>query len=150
LHQYANLYFNGRNAMLFRLIHNYNRDKRVPPEKLALLRVSHGVLDLPDVVITDINAAADVEPRWHTAMEALPELVAAEIFASSWDHADPMAKRRHMQRMMAEVLVPHWVSPDHITGTYVCTAEVAAVVGQVAPTLASEVSPYMFFRGSAS
>ncbi len=147
LHQYANLYFNGRNAMLYRLIHNYDYQRRVAPKQLVVFQIPHRVLDLPNVVVTDINAAADVEPRWHTVQEGLPGLVAAEIFSESWNHPDPVAKRRHMQRMMAEVLVPHGVAPEHIVGAYVVSAEVAAGLTQVAPTLPTVVRPYVFFQG---
>jgi hypothetical protein len=54
-----------------------------------------------------------------------------------------------MQRMMAEVLVPHRVAPEHIMGAYVVSAEVAAGLTQVAPTLPTVVKPYMFFQGGA-
>lgn len=147
LHEYANLYFNGRNAMLFKLIYDYEHQCRVAPEQLVVMRISDRVLDLPNVVVTDINAAADVEPRWHTVQEGLPALVAAEIFAGSWNHADPVVKRRHMQRMMAEVLVPHGVAPEYIIGAYVVSAEVVEGLTQVAPTLPMVVRPYVFFQG---
>jgi hypothetical protein len=139
IHEYVNLYFNARNAMLFKIIRNYAIRDRVAPETLAILRVSPDVLDLPGTVVTDINAAADIEPRWHTVDEGLPLLNREEIYAQYWDG------RRHMQRMMAEVLVPRAVEPGSVTGAYVVSDEVAEVVSRVAPTLATEVKPYMFF-----
>jgi hypothetical protein len=144
LHQYANLYFNARNAMLFKIIRDYDVSRRVPPEELAILRISPSVLDLAGVVVTDINAAADIEPRWHTVGEGLRVLDHAEIHAERW------RDRRHMQRMMAEVLVPRSISPVLIGGAYVISDEVATVMSQVAPTLATEVKPYMFFGGGGS
>lgn len=147
LHEYANLYFNARNSMLYRVMHNYDLDRRVPAEELGILRITPDVLDQAGVVITDINAAADVEPRWYSVDEGLPHLDRAEIFAVSWNHADASDKRRHMQRMMAEVLVPGSVAGSAIRGIYVTTDAVAAGVTQVAPTLDVEVRPYMFFRG---
>lgn len=149
LHEYVNLYLNARNAMLFRLLNNHDLEHRVPAKDLAVLRVDPTVLDLPGVVITDINAAADVEPRWHSVPEGLPALDRAEIHAQSWNHSDPTQKRRHMQRMMAEVLVPHRVQPRHIAGCYVVSAEVAHALTHLTPTLLTEVRPYVFFRGEA-
>ncbi len=144
LHQYVNLYFNGRNSMLYRRIKDYDVAKRIPPEELVVLRVADGVLDRPGVVITDINAAADIEPRWHTVVEGLPKLDKEEIEAERW------TSREHMQRMMAEVLVPHRVPPTDILGTYVVSDQAAANLSLAAPTLACDVQPYMFFKGPRS
>ena len=144
LHQYANLYFNARNAMLYKIIHDYDASRRVAPEALAVVRISPSVLDVAGVVVTDINAAADIEPRWHTVGEGLRLLDHTEIHAERWGDG------RHMQRMMAEVLVPRVVTPRLIRGAYVVADEVAGVVSQVAPTLAAEVKPYLFFRGGGS
>src|SRR6266700_4454047 len=49
LHQYANLYVCPRNPMLFK--------KKDRHEDICVLRVSPKVLDLPNVVVTDVNAA---------------------------------------------------------------------------------------------
>ena len=49
LHNYANLDFNARNAMMY-----YLQDE---PD-LVVIRVSPDVLDIPDTVVTDGNAAA--------------------------------------------------------------------------------------------
>ncbi|HUO82716.1 MAG TPA: DarT ssDNA thymidine ADP-ribosyltransferase family protein, partial [Gammaproteobacteria bacterium] len=54
LHDYANLYVNGRNAMLYYLLNQGGR------ADLCVISVDIAVLDLPDVVVTDRNAAADV------------------------------------------------------------------------------------------
>lgn len=141
LHQYANLYFNGRNAMLYRIINDYDEARRVPAEELTLLRVSTEVLDLPGVVITDINAAADVAPRWFTVDEGIAMLDHSVVFAQYWNSYE------HKQRMMAEVLVPHRIAPDFIQGAYTASDAAAANLSQVIPTLEVEVSPYMFFQG---
>ena len=51
LHDHANLYLYARNAMLFK--------RRERHAELCVLRVSLAVLDLPNVVIADQNAASD-------------------------------------------------------------------------------------------
>lgn len=147
LHQYANLYLSARNAMMYLVLFNPDVTMRVPSDDLTVLRVRSEVLEEPGVVITDINAAADEEPRWHTAGEGLPRLNAGEIFAGSWNHGDFWEKIRRKQRMMAEVLVPHRVRPEFISGAYVASDASAVALSALAPTLALEVHPYMFFRG---
>jgi hypothetical protein len=141
LHQYANLYFNGRNAMLYKIINDYDASKRVPAEELTLLRVSTAVLDIPGVVVTDINGAADVAPRWFTVDEGIAVLEHSVVFAQYWDSYE------HKQRMMAEALVPHRVSTRFIEGAYAVSDAAAMNLSGVAPTLDVEVNAYMFFRG---
>ena len=60
LHEYANLYICARNPMLYKR-HGQHRD-------LCVLRVSPRVLELPDVVVTDGNAASD-----YTRFAAAPD-----------------------------------------------------------------------------
>jgi hypothetical protein len=50
LHQYANLYFDAHNPMLSR-----RRDQN---NQICVLRIDISVLDLPNVIITDRNAAS--------------------------------------------------------------------------------------------
>lgn len=51
LHGYANLYFHARNPMLYK--------RKDEAENICVLIVSIAVLKLPNVVITDENAASD-------------------------------------------------------------------------------------------
>ena len=140
LDRYANLYFNARNAMLYRRLNDYNSEKSVVPESLAILRVSLSVLDLSGVVITEINAAAGVEPRWYTVEEGLGRLDHDDIFARYWDD------RSHMQRMMADVLVPDRVPPQYLVGTYLVSESASRNVSW-SRVLPVTVSPYHFFKG---
>lgn len=168
LHQYANLYFCARNAMLYTITHQNDPCKSIqsetsplfpeyaiphqsviPCEDLAVIRIAPAVLDRPNVIITEINAAADIEPRWHAVAKGLPKLDAEKIYADSWDHEDPCENRRLKQKMMAEVLVPHKVHPKYISGAYVVSQAVANNLSQSAPTLKNVmVLPYMFFQGA--
>ena len=142
LHQYANLYFNARNAMLSDILNTDDLTRRRASSELCILRIDPIVLDVPGVVITEINAAADALPRWYTVGEGLPRLDGAEIYDTWWTDSI-----RHKQRMMAEVLVPHQVPTDMIVGAYVNAAATAANLSVVAPTLETEVNSYMFFEG---
>ena len=143
LDRYANLFFNARNAMLYRRINDYDSDRRVAPESLAILRVDTSVLNLPGVVITEINAAADVAPRWYTVEEGLVRLDRSDMFATYW------ADHNHKQRMMAEVLVPNQVPKDYLVGTYLVSK--AAVHSVSWPDrLPITVNPYLFFGGDVA
>src|SRR5882672_1841394 len=51
LHAYANLYFNGRNKMMYCL-----KDRH---EELCVIRIDAGILHHPSAVITDMNASSD-------------------------------------------------------------------------------------------
>src|SRR5882724_10600793 len=51
LHAYANLYFNGRNKMMYCL-----KDRH---EELSVVRVDKDILNDPTAVITDMNASSD-------------------------------------------------------------------------------------------
>lgn len=168
LHQYANLYFCARNAMLNTITrqrsitakrpkteqaclfpeHAITHQRSISREELAILQIAPAVLNLPNVIITEINAAADIEPRWHAVANGLPKLDAGIIYAHSWNHPDPNEKRNLKQHMMAEALVPRQVPPEHITGAYVVSQAVADNLSQSAPTLENVmVLPYMFFQG---
>ena len=53
LHEYANLYINARNAML------YKRCAEGESRDLCVLRISQGVLNIPGTYVTSGNAASD-------------------------------------------------------------------------------------------
>ena len=74
LDKYVNLFFNPRNAMLYRLCREYD------PASLAILSIDPSVLDLPGVVITKINAVADDDLRSYNVAESLARLSFDEIF----------------------------------------------------------------------
>ncbi len=56
LHAYVNLYFCARNPMMRKRTHQHF--------SLCVLQLSVGVLDLPNVVIADGNAASDYTAFW--------------------------------------------------------------------------------------
>jgi hypothetical protein len=72
LHEYANLYFNARNPMMFK------RSSR--HRELCVLRIRPDVLQLEGVVITDQNAASSYR-RWGSFPEALARIDLERLFA---------------------------------------------------------------------
>jgi hypothetical protein len=138
LHDYVNLYINGRNPMMFTVVHNHSVDE------LCLLRVSCDVLDLPGVVIADCNASSDYV-RFASAQRGLALIDTAEVTARYWMHADPIDQMRHKSRMCAEVLVPHAVDPRFVVGAYVGSDAAADNLHAVASHLDVTRDGYKFF-----
>jgi len=110
LHQYANLYFHARNPML------YKRQDEV--RELCVLRVSTRVCEVQGAVLTDCNASSDYVRFLHPSQWKLLDF--DDIYSMDWRHpGDPAAYYRHRSRKCAEVLVPHHVQAQFLTGAYV-------------------------------
>lgn len=136
LHEYANLYVNGRNAMLFQLLKQGH--------KLCVSRVSASVLDLPGVVVTDQNAARG-KVRFGPADQGLERLDEAVLYAQYWTHPDPLEQDRRKGIMQAEVLVPSCVEPKLIIGAYVSSADNRMRLNRDVPDLDVLVDPARVF-----
>jgi hypothetical protein len=140
LHEYVNLYINGRNVMLSKVLHGNSIDE------VCVLRVSPGVIDLPSVVIADQNAASDYV-RFADASAGLALVHRDTVFAEYWTHPDDqIAEWRHKSAMCAEVLVPQVVVPNLVIGAYVGTKQAGRNVKAVAAGLAVSLNEYMFFK----
>ncbi len=140
LHEYVNLYINGRNVMLSKVLHGSSIDE------VCLLRVSSDVIDLPQVVIADQNAASDYV-RFAHASVGLALVHRDTVFAQYWTHpGDQITEWRHRSAMCAEVLVPDAVAPHYIVGAFVGTSKAARDVKAVASGLAVTIDKYMFFQ----
>jgi len=140
LHEYANLYINARNPMMFKLVARGLRGS------LCVLRVSTDVLDLPDVVVSDANAAAKgVYTRFEEAPEGLAIVNRNLTFARYWTHADYIEELRHKSAMNAEVLVPERVHPRYIRGAWVADAAAKARFDDLGTPLQASINGYLFF-----
>jgi hypothetical protein len=112
LHDYANLYITARNPMLYRRLCDGICDA------LCVISVSPNVLDLPNVVVTDRNAATNY-CRFRPAAEGLAEVDGERVACTHWPHADPLEAERRWNAKFTEVLVPHVVEPDYLQEIYV-------------------------------
>jgi len=136
LHQYANLYFDARNPMMYKRLGQANM--------LCVLSISRDVLDLPDVVISDQNAASNYV-RFYPA-NFLNALNFDQIYADDWRHDDRIAYWRHKSEKCAEVLVPNNIKIDFIGKAYVVSniaKESLLATGFQKPV---EILPRLFFR----
>jgi hypothetical protein len=137
LHDYASLYIDARNAMLFALLRSRQGD-------LAVLAIDPAVLEVDGVVVADRNAAA-FAPLFLPAEEGIATLDEAVVYAKWWS-----GSREARQRRMAEVLVPDRVAPAFIRGAYVSdNAAAERLRGHLRErSLAIRVSPWLFFRSA--
>lgn len=114
LHKYANLFFNPRNAMLYRL-HKFER------HDVVVLEISADVLNRSGVVATDGNAASAAS-RWALASNGLDHIDFRRVHERTWNSPDGEADLELKRIMQAEVLVPGLVAPKYIDGFIAPTA----------------------------
>jgi O-acetyl-ADP-ribose deacetylase (regulator of RNase III) len=138
LWEYANLYFQARNPMMYRVVHE--KDRR----DLAVVGVKPHVLQLPDVTITDGNAASNATQFFKVsaglkAIDAQWSVIQAEY----WNDLNG-SKRK----IMAECLVPDRIPPDQVHTIFVADHEAKKrVEGLIDPTKVPVVpEPNIFFH----
>ena len=110
LHRYANLYFDYNNPMLYR--------RQDIAEKICILAVSASVLNDPNCILSDRNAAADLV-KFYPASEGVDQIDFRKVFAQYWTHDDHYEQLNHKAIKCAEILIPHCVPYDYIIGAYV-------------------------------
>jgi hypothetical protein len=110
LHDYANLYFDAHNPMLSKC--------RAHNREICVLRIDPMVLDTPNVIIADRNAASNWV-RFSPVAEGLGSINRDRIFARYWTHPNQYEEMSHKSEKCAEVLVPDCVAPEFILGAYV-------------------------------
>ncbi|WP_082794303.1 DUF4433 domain-containing protein [Thauera humireducens] len=114
VHDYAPLYINVRNPMLYVRKHLQN--------ELCLLEISLSVLDSYDYLYTDGNAASR-ETRFYREVKDLIYMPWDVLRASYWnDFTDGKRKR------CAEVLIFPFVAPDYIVRVHCASPETARMV----------------------
>ncbi|MDX8409102.1 MAG: DUF4433 domain-containing protein [Mariprofundales bacterium] len=137
LHQYANLYFDARNPMMYKRYHQ--------AAQLCVLRVSHDVIRLDHVVVSDQNASS----RWVRFLsptEGMKRLNFDMIFAENWNHPeDQILHWQHKSAKCAEVLIPHCVPVVYIQGAYVVGDTSKESLRKKGFGLDLVVNPHLFF-----
>jgi hypothetical protein len=138
LHEYACLYFNARNPML------YKRHGR--HMSLCVLSIDPSVLDLPGVVITDRNAASDWK-RFAAAPDGISIVQREVTFAEWWTHPDDQrAEWQHKTAMCAEVLVPDCVPPRFLQRIYVSGPLPQREIEALGLAFSTAINARLFFR----
>lgn len=137
LHEYVNLYFDAHNPMLSK--------RRSQNNQICVLCVNPSVLDLPNVIISDRNAAADY-PRFDTVEAGLAALNKEKVFATFWLHPENQFEEwAHKSAKCAEVLVPDKVEPEYILGAYVANRIALKALRKLKIDLTVCIKSGMFF-----
>jgi len=141
LWEYANLYFQPRNPMLYRVL------CEISSKDIAVLGISLELLKLPGVFITNGNAASpasEIIPsnNWEEAIKPM-----IKVFNSEYWKDEDGSKRK----IMAECLVPEKIIPKYIKEIYIESNEVAERIKERIPKdIAKKVliipEPKMFFK----
>ena len=140
LWEYANVYFQARNPMMYRVVHE--KSKR----DLAVVGVKPSVLQLPSVFITDGNAA-NHQTQFFRSGDGLKMIEAQwKVVHSEWWNDRDGSKRK----IMAECLVPERIPSEYIHTIYVTDRETQKqVAGLLGPTSIPVVpEPNVFFQPS--
>lgn len=138
LWEYANVYFQPRNPMMYRVIHE--KDKH----DLAVVGVSSHVVAEPGVLVTDGNAAND-PTRFFSVAEGEKALRDQwKIIESEWWNDLDGSKRK----IMAECLVPDRIRGEYIHTIYVADHETKARVEKLLGLSKTHVvpEPNVFFQ----
>ena len=137
LHEYANLYFDAHNPMLSK-----RRDKN---NQICILRVNTSVLDLPDVIISDRNAASNWA-RFDSVIDGLAALDKDKIYARYWTNANNQYDLWENKSVKcAEVLIPDRVEPKYILGAYVANQTALKAFQQLNIQLTVSIINDIFF-----
>ncbi|AFZ34936.1 Appr-1-p processing domain protein [Stanieria cyanosphaera PCC 7437] len=137
LWEYANLYFQPRNPMMYRVVNE--KDKR----DIAVVGVKPEVLNISGCMISDGNAAND-PTNFFSLKEGLKILNQQwKIIQSDWWKEDDGSKRK----IMAECLIPEQISPSLIHSIFVADHKAKERVEQIIGSAKISVVPesHIFF-----
>ena len=140
LWSFANLYFQPRNPMLYKVV----APGESTANNIAILGVQMSILNRPDIFISTGNAAHSLSvilPA-HEGRKAIPQ-IRKNIDKEYW--TDESGSKR---KIMAECLVPGTIPPEFICAIYVASRDAAdrvkAMLRQFNIPIIPE--PYMFFQ----
>ena len=148
LSEFAHVYFNPRNAMLWQVLHDH------PPRKIIVIESTLNVSN-DGICIADRNAAKDdvVFMDSYNYYKIIPEIekeTGKWQQGRRWQRGKSWAVDDSKGKIMAECLVPDKIPPEHFKFIHVYTHDVKA---EIIPKLYEQphldiiVNPFMFFSG---
>lgn len=138
LWSYANLYFQPRNAMMYRVVHEKD------PKNLVVVGINNRVVNEPGVFISDGNAAHETT-QFYFPSKGFDVLQRQwSIIRNDWWNRDDGSKRK----IMAECLIPDRVKPEYIQSVYVSEDTMQDTVQKsiANPNINVSSEPDMFFQ----
>jgi len=141
LWSFANLYFQPRNPMLYRVVFF---GESTDANDIAVLGVQMSILNRPDIFISTGNAA-------HSLSDILTASKGRKVFSQIKKNTDKeywTDESGSKRKIMAECLVPDIVTPDFIQGIYVASRDAADKLKKILrqPNLSVIPEPNMFFQ----
>ncbi len=141
LHDFVNLYFNPRNAMMFKRKDMY--------ADMCVLGMDVDLLNSKTTIVTDGNASSDYT-IFYSASSGVQRLDKNLVFARSWYDDDYFAMLRKRRAICSEVLVLNNIPANHIRQVYVSCKESAEKIEEILKnkgiSLPIKVSGKMFFQ----
>ena|SRR3989338_3159690 len=141
LHDFVNLYFNPRNAMMFK-----RKDMHVD---MCVLGVDVNLLNSKTTIVTDGNASSDYT-IFYPASSGVRHLDKSLVFARSWYDDDYFAMLRKRRAICSEILVLNDIPANHIKQVYVSCDESAGKIKEILAnkgiSLSIKVNGKMFFQ----
>lgn len=138
LWHFANLYFQPRNPMLYRVLSGLTSNQ------VVVLALNKSILERNDIYITDGNAAnnSTVFNNSEQGKKVIAKI--SSVFNKEYWTEESDNKRK----IMAECLVPESISPDYIQTIYVADYETAQVVKNLTlpPEIAVVKQSDIFFK----
>ncbi|MEZ4631504.1 MAG: DarT ssDNA thymidine ADP-ribosyltransferase family protein [Deinococcales bacterium] len=142
LWNYANVYFQPRNPMMYRLLHSDRSQSKA--DSLVIIGLRATLLELQQSFVSTGNAASS-DSDMLPAHEGLHELDRQIIDSEWWQHDDG-SKRK----IMAECLIPDKIEPSFIDSIYVASDGMAEQLRLKLPQTRKDVAivaePNLFFR----
>lgn len=139
LHDYANLYFNPRNPMMYYLINHKNLDD------LCIICVNKRVLDLEGTVVSDRNAASELA-AFESVDKGKRYINFSKVFAKYWTSDNPLEQYENKQIQCAEVLVLNKVPVEYLIGVIVCTQKAKIKVEKLNLGIKVAINKRLFFQ----
>ncbi len=139
LHEYANLFFDYRNPMFYRLCREGKR------EDIAIVAFDSAVLDMPECIVSDRNAASDYA-SFYDPIAGLESLRFDLVYAQYWaDSGDPVQDAFRRSIKNAEVLVPEAIPSSYIRFVFVYNERAKARILAFDKAVEIAVRPEMYF-----
>ncbi len=136
LHQYVNVYFDPHNPML-----SARRDQN---NDICILKIDCGILDMPDVVVSDRNASSDYA-GFYSPKTGMEEIDFNLVYARYWTDEDYYVQMEKKSIKCAEVLVPYVILYEYIICAAVIDKNAAHKLEDVGFDKKIEIVPRVFF-----
>jgi len=137
LHQYANLYMDYHNPMLYR-----RQDEAM---HICVLAIDISVLEINGCIMTDGNAAAELT-KFFSPEDGIQNIPFDIVFERDWNKEDYYEKLHHKRQKCAEILIPNFIPYDYVKGAYVLNEDVKKSMVQLGFDKKIVVEPSVFYH----